>query len=197
MPATSMPATLATATPATSTPVTCAIVTCATVTSATVTSATVGASTCPAPPRSMTTTRRDGIEETPSVAPARGAMGLSMMAAVLMMLSGAWNILEGLAAVLRGSPFPALPGYVYSLSVTGWGWFHLITGAVVFLVGAALITDNRIARAAGVLVAALSAIINFLFIPYLGFTAWWSIAVIALDIVIIWALLQPRHRRAW
>jgi hypothetical protein len=124
-------------------------------------------------------------------------MGFTMMAAVLMMLSGAWNFLEGLAAVLRGSAFPALPGYVYSLSVTGWGWFHLITGAVVFLVGAALITDKAWARGVGVVVAALSAIINFLFIPYLGFTAWWSIAVIALDIVIIWALLSPRHRRAW
>ena len=147
----------------------------------------------PAPQYDDDTTRR--YEEAPS-GRTGAVMGFTMMAAVLMMLSGAWNFLEGLAAVLRGAPFPALPGYVYSLSVTGWGWFHLITGAVVFLVGAALLTDNRMARAAGVVVAALSAIINFLFIPYLGFTAWWSLAVIALDIVIIWALLTPRHRHA-
>ncbi|HEY6789657.1 MAG TPA: hypothetical protein VI365_20345, partial [Trebonia sp.] len=139
----------------------------------------------PAPQYDDDTGRR--YEEAPS-ARTGAVMGFTMMAAVLMMLSGAWNFLEGLAAVLRGSPFPALPGYVYSLSVTGWGWFHLITGVVVFAVGAALITDNRLARGAGVVVAALSAIINFLFIPYLGFTAWWSLAVIALDIVIIWAL---------
>jgi hypothetical protein len=121
------------------------------------------------------------------------AIGLTIMAAVLMMLSGAWNFFEGLAAIIRGSYFIVLPNYAFNLSVTGWGWFHLILGAVVFAVGAALFTDNPWARAAGVVVAAASAIINFLYVPYLPF---WSIALIALDIAIIWALLTPRNRYA-
>ncbi len=142
----------------------------------------------PAPQYDDTTQRYE--ETAPTTAAHGAAIGFTMMAAVLMMLSGAWNFLEGLAAILRGSFFVVLPNFVYNLSVTGWGWFHLITGAVVFIVGAALLTDKAWARAAGVVVAALSAIINFLYIPYL---AWWSAAIIALDLIIIWALLSPRR----
>ena len=46
-------------------------------------------------------------------------------------------------------------------------------------------TGNVLARAVGVFVAALSAIANFGFIPYYPI---WSIAIIAVDIAIIWAL---------
>ena len=121
----------------------------------------------------------------------KAAIGLTFMAAVLMMVSGAWNILEGIAAIVRGTFIVVLPSYVYTLSSVGWGIFHLVLGAVVFVVGAALFTDSTWARAAGVTLAALSAVINFLYIPYL---ALWSIALIAIDVVIIWALLTPRHR---
>jgi hypothetical protein len=130
-------------------------------------------------------------EESAERAPSGAAMGLTIMAAVLMMVSGAFNFFEGLAAVIRGSYFIVLPNYAFNLSVRGWGWFHLILGVVVFVVGAALLTDKLWARAAGVIVASLSAIINFLYIPYYPF---WSIALVALDVAIIWALLAPRTR---
>jgi hypothetical protein len=144
----------------------------------------------PAPQYDDTAARR--YEETPT-GPAKAAIGLTLMAAVLMMVSGAWNILEGIAAMLRGTFTVVLPNYVYTLSSFGWGLFHLILGAVVFVVGAALFTDKMWARAAGVAVAALSAVINFLFIPY---SPLWSIVLIAIDIVVIWALLAPRHTTA-
>jgi hypothetical protein len=131
--------------------------------------------------------------EEAGVGPSKTAMGLTFMAGVLMMVSGAWNILEGIAAMIRGTFVIVLPSYVYTLSSGGWGLFHLVLGAVVFAVGAALFTDTMWARAAGVALAALSAIINFLYIPYLPL---WSIALIAIDVVIIWALLSPRHRTA-
>jgi hypothetical protein len=127
-------------------------------------------------------------------APSGAAIGLTIAAAVMMMLSGAWNFFEGLAAVIHGSFVVAVVNsYVYSWSATGWGWFHLILGAVVFAVGAALFTDTLWARMAGVVVASVSAIINFLYIPYLPV---WSIVLIAIDVAIIWALLQPRSRYA-
>src|SRR5258708_25569176 len=72
----------------------------------------------PAPQYDDDTGRR--YEEAPS-ARAGAVMGFTIMAAVLMMLSGAWNFLEGLAAVLRGAAFPVLPGYVYYLAATRWG----------------------------------------------------------------------------
>jgi hypothetical protein len=122
--------------------------------------------------------------------PSGAAMGFTIAAAVLMMMSGVWNFLEGLAAIIRGSYFVVLPNYAYDLSVRGWGWFHLILGAVVAIAGVALLTDLLWARIAGVALAGVSAIVNFLYIPY---QPVWSIALIAIDAVIIWALLAPRR----
>jgi len=122
--------------------------------------------------------------------PGGAALGFTVMAAVLMMLSGVWNFLEGLAAIIRGSFFIVLPNYAYNVSVRGWGWTHLILGAVVFLAGVCLFMDMLWARVVGVVLASLSAIANFLYIPY---SPVWSIIVIAIDLVVIWALLVPRR----
>ena len=135
---------------------------------------------------------RHGASEA-SVGPSGAAMGFTIVAAVLMMLSGVWNFLEGLAAIIRGSYFVVLPNYAYDLSVRGWGWFHLILGAVVAIAGVALLTDKLWARIAGVALASISAIVNFLYIPYLPV---WSIVLIAFDAVIIWALHSPRRGRS-
>lgn len=123
--------------------------------------------------------------------PRGAAMGFTIAAAVLMMMSGVWNFLEGLAAIIRGSFVVVLHNYAFELSATGWGWFHLILGAVVAIAGVALLTDKLWARIIGVALAAVSAIVNFLYIPYLPV---WSIALIAIDVAIIWALLTPRRR---
>ncbi len=99
--------------------------------------------------------------------PSPAQKGVTFAAAVLLMLSGVFNFFEGLAAVIRGSFFVVLPNYAYNISVTGWGWFHLILGVVAFLTGCFLFVDSPIARVIGVIIASVSAIVNFLYIPYL------------------------------
>ena len=147
------------------------------------------------PPRDMSQRvprQAQRYDQTTDESPSAFAITFTTVAAVLMIMSGAWNILEGIAAIARGSFFVVLPTYAYNLSVTGWGWFHLILGIVVLLAGIALFWDKFWARATGVVLAALSAIVNFLFIPY---QPVWSIVIIALDLAVIWALLTPR--RGW
>ena len=133
-------------------------------------------------------------EGTPAYAaePSTAQRGWTFTAAVLMILSGAFSFFEGLAAVIRGSFFVTLPNYTYNISVTGWGWFHLILGVVVFLTGCFLFVDSPVARVAGVIIASVSAIVNFLYIPYYPV---WSVVLIAIDAVIIWALASPRRGR--
>src|SRR5258708_15390346 len=80
------------------------------------------------------------------------ALGLTLMAAAFMMIAGVFDFFSGLAALIRGSFFVTLPHYAFSISVTGWGWLHLIMGAVVFVAGAALLTDHLWARIAGVVI---------------------------------------------
>jgi hypothetical protein len=159
-----------------------------------------GRETAPGPQRTAPTgdTARQHVprpaphyEAAPGPGPSAAVTGLTVGAAVLMMLSGAWNFLEGLAAVLRGSFFVVLPNYAYNISVVGWGWFHLILGVVVFAAGCALFTDAFWARVTGVVLVALSTIVNFIYIPY---QPVWSIALIVIDLAVIWALLSPRRQ---
>jgi hypothetical protein len=64
---------------------------------------------------------------------------------------------------------------------------------VVAVAGFAVLSGATWARVVGITVAALSAIANFLFIPYYPF---WSLLVIALDVLAIWALAAYGHRAA-
>jgi hypothetical protein len=122
--------------------------------------------------------------------PSGPALGLTLVAAVFMMVGGLFDFFEGLAALIRGQFFVVLPNYAFSISATGWGWLHLITGIVVFATGAALLTDQFWARMAGVVIASLSAVMNFVTLPY---APVWAVIVIVLDIFIVWALLSPRR----
>jgi hypothetical protein len=122
---------------------------------------------------------------------ASGAViGWTVFAAVMLMISGIGNILEGIAQLVRGSYFVTLPNYAYTLSVHSWGWIHLGAGIVFFLAGAALMADKTWARAVGVAFASLSLFMNLVYLPFFPV---WSIVVIALDAFVIWALLTPRR----
>jgi hypothetical protein len=123
--------------------------------------------------------------------PSGAALGLTIMAAVLMLVAGLFGFFEGLAAIIRGSFFVTLPNYAFSLSAVGWGWLHMILGILVFAAGVALFADQLWARMTGVVLATFSAVANFVFLPYYPV---WAIVLIALDIFVIWALLTPRNR---
>jgi hypothetical protein len=123
--------------------------------------------------------------------PSGAALGLTLLAAVFMMIGGTLGFFEGLAAVVRGTFFVTLPNYAFSLSAVGWGWLHLILGVLVFAAGAALLTDQFWARIAGVVLAGIQIIASFVFLPYYPV---WAIVLIALSSFVIWALLTPRNR---
>ena len=74
---------------------------------------------------------------------------------------------------------------MFSFDTTTWGWIHLIVGIVVILAGFGIFTGNVLARSVGVIVAVVSAIANFMWLPYYPI---WSVIVIAIDIAVIWAL---------
>jgi hypothetical protein len=120
------------------------------------------------------------------------ARGFTVLAATLMIMSGLWSFFVGITGILRGTFYVTVPNYTFSLSAHGWGWTHLILGAVVFAAGSCLFLGMTWARVVGVCLAVISAIANFLFLPYYPL---WSILVITLDVVIIWALCTSGGRR--
>jgi hypothetical protein len=113
------------------------------------------------------------------------AIGVAVSAAVLLIMVGIFQILEGLAAIIDDDFYVVVGDYTYGFDVTAWGWIHLVVGALVVVVGAFILRGAPWARAGGMLIALLSAIANFIFIPYYPL---WSIVIIAIDVAVIWAL---------
>jgi hypothetical protein len=120
------------------------------------------------------------------------ATGFTALAATLMILSGLWTFFVGITGVLQGSFYRTVPVYTFSLSVHTWGWVQLVIGAVVFAAGVCLLLGMTWARVVGVILAVISGLANFLFLPHYPL---WSVIVIALDVLIIWALTTSRSRR--
>jgi hypothetical protein len=118
-------------------------------------------------------------------APSGWAVGGVTVAAVLLMMAGTFEALAGLVGIFQDKFYATTPNYIFQFDATSWGWIHLIVGILVGLAGVGILFGNLAARIVGIGLAALSMIANFLFIPYYPF---WSLAIIALDVFIIWAL---------
>jgi hypothetical protein len=127
----------------------------------------------------------------PAPQPARSVWtGWIGFAGVMMMLGGTINAFYGLVALVNDQWVVwANRGAMY-FDLTTWGWILLGSGIVVFLAGLGVLTGNVAARAIGVLIASLSLIANFFFIPAYPF---WAISVMAIDAVVIWALTAHGH----
>lgn len=113
------------------------------------------------------------------------AVGFSWFAGAIMVLIGGFHALMGLAAIIDDGFFRDTQDYAYDLDTTGWGWIHLILGIVLVFAGLGIFARKTWARTVGILLAMLSAFVNFFFIPSYPV---WSVLIIALDIAVIWAL---------
>lgn len=114
------------------------------------------------------------------------AIGAITFAAFMMIMAGAFQGLLGFIAVLQDEFFVATPSYVFQFDATTWGWIHMLLGLVVFGAGIGVLAGQTWARAVGILLALLSAVANFVFMPYYPV---WSLLIIALDVLVIWALV--------
>jgi hypothetical protein len=77
--------------------------------------------------------------------------------------------------------------YEYRFDLTGWGWIHLVVGVALIVAGVAVLRAMPWGRAAGVTVAAISLVTQFMFIPYYPL---WSISVMTLDLIILWGMAR-------
>ncbi len=102
-----------------------------------------------------------------------------------MVTVGILQLFQGIAAVAKDQVFVVGLDYVYKFDLTTWGWIHIGLGVVVAAVGLALFTGADWARVCAVVVAAISILANFMWLPYYP---WWSVLIIALDVVVIWAV---------
>ena len=113
------------------------------------------------------------------------AVGFTVFAAVLMIIGGIMQAMQGLVALVNDTFYVVGEEYLFQFDVTSWGWIHLLLGVVVGLAGFALLSGATWARAVAVVLASLGIVANFLWLPYYPL---WSLVLIALDVFVIWAV---------
>ena len=113
------------------------------------------------------------------------AGGILGLGAVLLMLMSLFQFIEGLTAVLDNDLLVSNGTYVLKLNTTAWGWIHMVIAVIGFVVAVGVLTGRTWAFACALVIAGLSAVANFAFLPY--YPAW-GILIIALDVAVIWAL---------
>ena len=129
----------------------------------------------------------------PSTTPAAGegrrhlehhGYGLVLFAAVLLFVAGCFNIIQGIAAIANSHVFVPHAHYVFA-SLTTWGWFTAILGALQLVAAVGVLAANQMFRWFAVVVIALNTIDQMFFIPAYPF---WALTIIAVDVVALWGL---------
>jgi hypothetical protein len=113
------------------------------------------------------------------------AVGYALTAAVLMMVAGTFHVIAGLVGLFEDEFYVIGEKWVFTFDVTAWAWIHIVIGIVLFGSGVLVTSGNLFGRVVGIAIAGLSAVANFMWLPYYPV---WSAVIIALDVAIIWAL---------
>jgi len=116
-----------------------------------------------------------------------GWTGWVVFAGVILMVSGIFSAVQGLVALIGPSTYYVVTEEsLWLFDVTGWGWWNLIIGLLLVLIAVALLAGQTWARVIAVILVILSAVGQLLLIPA---QPWWSLIVIAVDVLIIYALI--------
>jgi hypothetical protein len=109
-----------------------------------------------------------------------------VFAGALMIMTGFFHAIQGIVALANDDFFVVGQEYTFELDTTTWGWIHLVAGIVVALAGVFLFQGSVWARTVAVIVASISILASFLWMP---FYPVWSLVVIAFDVFVIWAVI--------
>ena len=121
----------------------------------------------------------------PSTTGSAWAAGIGIFGGAGLLIVGLFQFLEGVSAAAKDDVLVRTNDYVFQFDLTTWGWIHIVFGIIVAVVGGAILAGQGWAMVAGVVLAILSALMNFAWLPYYPF---WAVVIIAFDVAVIWAL---------
>ncbi|GAA2409313.1 hypothetical protein GCM10010191_17360 [Actinomadura vinacea] len=114
--------------------------------------------------------------------------GWLTFAGIIGLVVGAFNVIDGIVALFKPDYFLVSGDEILIFNWTAWGWIWLVVGIIQIAVGAGVLAGHSWARVAGVVMAAIAAIGQLMFL-----TAYpvWSVIVIAMCVLLIYALTAP------
>lgn len=115
-----------------------------------------------------------------------GWVGWIGFATLMLYLIGFFHAVAGLVALFTDRVYLIGEEAIWALDYTQWGWIHLIGGLLAIVAASSLAQGKGFGRTIAVLVAFISAVANMLFIPIYPI---WSIMIIVVDVLIIYAVV--------
>jgi hypothetical protein len=103
----------------------------------------------------------------------------------MMILVGVFHTMAGLIAIFDDEFYVTTRNYVLQFDATQWGWIHLIFGVIIAVSGGSLLKGSVFARTIGVIMACISALAGFAWMPYYPV---WGVVFVAASVSVIWAL---------
>jgi len=113
------------------------------------------------------------------------AVGVTVFASVMMIMTGFFQAIAGIVALVNDQFYVAGPEWVFQFDTTTWGWIHLTLGVLVALAGVALFSGAVWARTVGVVLAILCGVAAFAWLPWYPI---WALVLITAAVVVVWAL---------
>jgi hypothetical protein len=114
--------------------------------------------------------------------------GWLTFAGVIALTVGAFNLIDGIVALLEEEYFLVDANRILVFGFGFWGWFWVVVGVVQIAVGVGVLAGRTWARVAGVVFAMLAAIGQLAFLA--AFPVW-SALVIGLCVLLMFALTAP------
>ena len=120
----------------------------------------------------------------------RHSSGWVTFAGVMISIVAVLNIIDGIAAIDNSTFFVGETKLIFD-DINTWGWILLFIGVIQLLVAFGIWSGGQWSRWLGVAIASLNAIAQMLFITAYP---WWSLAILAIDILIIYGLVAHGGR---
>lgn len=114
-----------------------------------------------------------------------GWVGWAYFAGIMMSISGIFMAISGLTALLRHTYYLVGENTLVAFNYSQWGWIHLLLGLVLVSAGGSVMRGGTWGRVVGIILASISLVTNFAFVEAYPI---WSIIVIVIDVLIIYAL---------
>ncbi|WP_433383482.1 DUF7144 family membrane protein [Actinoplanes sp. CA-142083] len=116
-----------------------------------------------------------------------GWVGILAFAGIMMVLLGLFHVIEGIVSLADDSFYKERAAELaLGISYTAWGWIHVVVGVIAVAAGTGIFLGMMWARVTGVLICVVSAFSSMLFLPAYPV---WSTILIAVDVLVIYALV--------
>jgi hypothetical protein len=114
--------------------------------------------------------------------------GWVAFAGFLMLIVGTLDFLQGLTALIKDEYYVLTPSRILVFDLTTWGWIMLIWGVVLALAGLGLLTRQGWARWFTIVAVGANFVAELGFLGGGNFTLW-ALTVIALNVLVLYALI--------